>query len=710
MAKVDYSKIEHDGGVIFGGNEGSKAKMSDITIIDKDWIKTRFMVRGNDLDPIDEQNRYWSSANIKFTDSSIGGNIGVNARPQYTRYADIRSAGVRNDLSKVSVGNRSGANGMGRYYSEAIDDNVQTVYMEFGVAKFNSLFDFFTRAIDYSDSVLANTGRKPYMYKAGQFLGAGVMLAAFPLITVAIWTIKTISGLVAGHGAFDYYYLEPTMHNYWGTVNTIVTNIATELGILAPMFMNDGTKADKIGVNVQINQDDMNELKKLLPGIIMDNNYIDVYAMATRSQAMANRQALYDKELADKDPNSAFDFLGYVKDKTSVSEKNAAGTTTGDLLNTTFMFSKYLDKVVKNNKYYNEPDVGTVPKKDVSGETPSDTNTTVVLEDVGKQTDGTYNQTESDKKRTSKLNTFVEAFDSSARDGGAFAIFNVDYTTSVSESFSNSLGEIETGSTIKSLSRKSRDVKFNMAGGNILGDAVASVMSGVKDVIMGGLDSITYGGSNVIQTMMGGGYIDIPKKWEDSSVSMPQVTYKMKLISPYGNPISQLQNIYIPLAMLLAGTLPLATGRSSYTSPYLCSIFSKGVQKVKLGMITSLNITRGTSNLGFNKDRKALAIDVSFTVTDFTNIMTAPVNTSVFDQVFNVPLYDDSPLGTYISVIAARSLLDSKYTMPRIKLKVSRSIMAFEQAISPSSWGLRYGTMLSGVLGPVAAKASIFNK
>jgi len=707
MSIIDFTKSNLFGTNINKGSDESKAKLNDIKIIDKDWVKVRFMVTDNDLDEVDKINRYYSSANFKFTDSSLGGNIAINNRPQYTRYADIRIPGRRLGLPPVTVEDTTGNYGMGRYYSESLDDNKQIVYMEFGIAKFNSLFDFFTRAVDYQDSVLANTGRKPYMYNIGKFLGAGIMLAAFPLITVTIWTIKTIAGLVAGHGAFNYYYLDPTMHNYWATVNTITTHMATELGLLIPEFTNDNTVANKIGVNVQINQDDLNNLKEMMPGIITDNNYIDVFAIATKAQALANKQALYDKKIYDQ--KTDLDFAGYIKTKYTVSEDKASGSGIGDSINSTFMFSKYIDKVVTKNKYYSEPaqDTVTTTQDDISGKPDP---VVVDLKEIGKQPDGTYPMTSKDKEKVSKLKSYVDAFDSAVRDGGAYAAFEVEYTGSVTESFSNSVGEIDTGSTLKSLSKKSKDVKFNLAGGNIVGEAAQAIASGVKDLIMGGLDSVTYGASNVLQTLLGGGYIDVPKRWEDSSVSLPQVTYKMKLISPYGNTISQMTNIYIPLAMLLAGSLPLATGKASYTSPYLCSLFSKGVQKIKLGMITNLTITRGTSNLGFNNDRKALAIDVSFTVTDFSNIMSAPVNTSIFDEIFNVPLYDDTPLGNYISVIAARSLLDSKYALPRVKLKLSRALMSYEQAISPSSWGLRTGNALNGVLGGFVSQASILNK
>lgn len=687
---------------MFNGNTKNKAKLDDLTVIDKDWVNNRFMVQDSDLDPVDANNRYYSTAYDKFTDSSLGGNIGINARPQFTPYCDIHIQGRRSDTTETSINDRKGNFGMGRYYSEALDDNEQTVFFEFGVPKFNSMFDFFTKAIDYRDSVIANTGRKPYGFAFGELVGSMVMLAAFPLVTIAVWGLKKAIGLVTGHGAFNYYYLDPTMHTYWGTVNTIVTQISTELGILAPLALDSNTSAQKIGVNVKINKEDLDAMRKLMPNLLSKDNYIDVFAIATKAQAEANKQAILDYERYKHDPSNAKDYLGFVKTRYTVREANAAGSTIGDALNTGVMFQTYLDKTTKNIP--KAPNPATQSKKKISGDPAKINAKKINVKDMEQQNDGSYKAT---KKEVSYASKVATAIDSAVRDGSLFAAFRVNYTGSVSESFSNSVGEIEAGGMLKSLSKKSRNMTFNLSGGNVMGDAVKTAIGYAKDTLFGGLDSVTYGLSNVIQTLIGGGYIDLPKKWEDSSMSLPQVSYNMQLISPYGNAFSQMQNIYIPLAMLLAGTLPLATGKASYTSPFICSLFSKGVQNIKLGMITSLTITRGTSNLAFNKDKRALALDVSFTVTDFSNIMSAPINASIFSSKFNVALDDDLPIANYVSVMAARNLLTNKYTLPKIKLRYSRMRMAYDQEISPSSWGMRIGESLNGVLGGFVSQRSL---
>lgn len=663
----------------------------DINIIDTDWINSRFMTPDKDLDDLDKDNRFWSTSKWKFTDTTLGGNIGINPRPQFTRYCDIKG-GNRAIKNTVTINSRSGNHGMGRYYSESLDDNAQTIFMEFGIPKFNSLIDFFTRAIDYEDSYIANNGRVPVGYKIGQFLGAGVMLAAFPLITLSIWAVKLVSKLIIGNKNFDYYYLEPAMHMYWGAVNNIITNLATEMGILAPELMNDGTAANKIGVPVKINQKDLNDMKELLPGLLSDNNYIDVFAIATRAQTIANQQLLKEREFYELGEESEFDFNGYVKTRNSIKESSSPGAGNINAINSALSFNNFLKKVTGPDGLFGSED----KIKDDPNSVPKDNK-------FIKNQDGSYPI--DNKEKEGYLDKLTKAMDAGIKDGGLHAVFYVDYTGSVSESFSNSVGNISVRDKLKNVASGARNVKFDLAGGNIV-DGAQDMLQAGKNVLAGALDSVTYGLSSVITTITGGGYIDIPKKWEDSDMSLPQITYNMQLISPYGNTISQLQNIYIPLAMLLAGTLPLSAGKSSYTSPFICSLYTKGIQNIKLGMITSLSITRGTSNLGFNKQRKPLAIDISFTVTDFSTLITAPVNSSLFD-IFNASLQDDTPLANYLATLGSRDLLTSKYTLPKIKLRASRMLMKKDQMISPASWGLRMGEGLSGLLSGVVADRSL---
>jgi hypothetical protein len=79
------------------------------------------------------------------------------------------------------------------------------------------------------------------------------------------------------------------------------------------------------------------------------------------------------------------------------------------------------------------------------------------------------------------------------------------------------------------------------------------------------------------------------------------------------------------VAMLLAGALPLATGAQSYTAPFICELYDRGRAQIRLGVIDSLQITRGTSNLSFDDNGNAMAIDVTFTVLDLSNLVYLPI-------------------------------------------------------------------------------------
>ncbi|MEX5385630.1 hypothetical protein WCE10_21620, partial [Cronobacter muytjensii] len=139
-----------------------------------------------------------------------------------------------------------------------------------------------------------------------------------------------------------------------------------------------------------------------------------------------------------------------------------------------------------------------------------------------------------------------------------------------------------------------------------IGEVAGAVMKSVRDLTVGVLDSVELSG---LATLAGAAFVDIPKTWTNSMAKLPQSTYTMNLVSFAGNPISQMLNLDLPLAMILAGGLPKSTGKQSYVGPFLVELFDKGRCQTRLGMIDSISITRGVGNVGWTADGKALGID-----------------------------------------------------------------------------------------------------
>jgi len=713
---------------IFNKTASASAKERDNVVIDDEWVNSRYMVSDDDLRHIKglAELRYTSNASLKFTDTSIGGNIFINPRPQFNALTDPKAdnyvmgyakptfnsgAGTKQvHPHKATLDPRSTRTGMGEGYSAMIDDNQQTVFMEFGLPKFNSLLDFFFRATDYSDSVLANTGRPVAPYLAGKAAGFLIAFAAFPILTIAVTAIKFATSLMMGDTALKFYYMKPHMHMYWGTVNTLVTQFVTEKGLLAPVLMGKAAKvadaakaavgisAGDVGTPVTLSRGDVATLNKMIPGIIdPDTNYIDVFKIVTRAQRaqIAKKEAIY-KLAADGKLNSdpATGELAYdLAPQLTVMERLNHLVTFGTYIKETNVMVTEPGDAKKI-----DPNANAIPvDNNVSGKNQRDPHTQTY----------TYDTTE--KERTIAKN-LAASFDAAARNGASYAIFAVEYTGGRSDSFSNSVGRINIGDKAKALSMKSRELTFNLARGNLFGSSVGDIVNSVGDVLKGVLNGATYGIANVLAAVNGNSYVELPKRWEDSSMNFQQHTYTMSLVSPYNTFYSQLQNIYIPLFMVLAGVLPQSTGKNSYTSPYLCSLFSRGLEHIKLGMITSVQIKSGITNLGIDKRRNPLSLEVSFTVTDFSTMVTSPVNSSLFTGTFKANIEDDTPLGNYISTLAARDIMTTKYRSRQIGIRLSRKIMTFEKTFNIDSVGVYTGDWVANSpLGNLLSTASFRN-
>lgn len=634
-------------------------------ILDRDWARQSFLLNDIQLgNTTDVSNRYWSSASAKFTDGRLGCNIGINCRPQFSPYTDIRHPGRLSGRAEPTLNETTGNYGMGRYYSEAIDDPAQIIYMRFGLPQFNSLTNFLSRAFDPNQSGLARTGRAPSaFYRAGNVLGTVLAVVSFPAIAIPILAGKVIGAFFL-RSTSKYYTMKPDMHLYWSTVNTLVNTLAVNSGIFPKILNDNKDDTQRLGQPFKLDQEYLSMISDLMPDVFSSDNYFDIFALANRAQRLANQ--VYKDDFQREDNGTISDFVGYLK-----RENTGDGTHSNKIVDKQGKVSlaQFLNKVTMLSEYFGK-------EKDQ----PSKAETDPRIDP---------NSPEGKERTNDPLNSFAEYFDAEFRSGSQFATFRVDHTGPVSESFSNSVQESDLSQKLNNTSSSARQARFSFAEGNfvggLVGDVVGTVAGAVKDVALGAIDGVTLGASNIIKGLMGDGYVDIPKHWQSSSASLPRSTYNIQLFTPYGNVVSRIQNLYIPLCMLLAGSLPLSTGKQSYTSPFLCQIFDRGRCQIRLGMIESLTITRGTGALAFDTKGNALAIDISFTVADLSSVMHMPVSSGSFFGV-DMTLDEDNILSDYLAVLAGQDIYTQVYPMSAAKLRLAKMAIVKGRLSSPAYW------------------------
>lgn len=543
---------------------------------DSQWVRQSFIVNAEDLDRVDQQNRTFSTASLKFTDTSPGGNYAVNPPPQFTRYADPPPANKTRSVN---------GHGMGRYYSEAIDDPSQLIYMRFGVAQFNSLTTFFTGFYSGSAGRMARTGRADSMfYSLGRAAGHVAAVVTWPLqaasyigYALRFWLEKPST---------KFYYLKPTMPNYWAAVQTMVNHIAANKGIV-PRIGGPDAPPNMPGAGYSFPESERRRLQALSPDIFTEGGTINVYAWANKAQRLARQQEKNNEAILAGGQFNSFEekIQELFNPAAKVRDKGA------DYLG-------YLEKYLTTGQGKPDPAGGA----------------------FAEAVDGI-------KKSSANYDGFLDFLEAELDDGAAFACFRVDATGTVNESFSNTVGESEISSSINNKSAQARSMSFNLANGNVvggaLGDVVGGALTAVKDFAAGALDSLQLSGMAVLG---GGAFVDIPKTWQSSAAQLARSTYTVKLVSPYNNPLSKLINVETPLCMLLAGVLPISTGAQSYTSPFLVELYDKGRCQTRLGMIDSMTITRGIGNTGWTADAQSLGIEVTFTIVDMSSVLHMPVS------------------------------------------------------------------------------------
>lgn len=640
--------------------------MSGASFTDHHWIRQSFMLPKWAVTNQDEIRRVLTDTSYKFTDTTLGGSFAINPPPQFTRHADLK------------VPSRyANSKGMGRYYSEAIDDNGQYVHMRFGVPQFNSLTNFFFNFYNPKASSLARTGRaNSAFYNVGRALGFVVTLPLQPII----WLGSAVRFL-SRKPVSRFYYLKPAMPLYWGAVNTIANQLAVNMGLI-PRVMTNDEQVMMGDEEISANENDSSSFHDLLPGIYRKDGGIDIYAVATRAQRLAhqNRQNL-QRAVEEAGGNNGVRSL---REAMREYSRDTLSTDRGPR-----DYNDYLKEFTEIDGYSNPSGDG----------------------DEGQEHTG---------DRFEQMDNFTDFAIAELQDGAQFVTFRVDNAGPVSESFTNTVGESELAGKINSLSSQARTARFSFADGNIgdgmISGAVQSAVGAVRDTLRGVLEGVQLGG---LMALAGNAFVDIPKVWESSTANLPSSSYTIELRSPYGNKMSRYMNLMVPLSMILAAALPLSTGKQTYTSPFLMELYSKGRNQIRLGMIENLSITRGTGNVGWTKDHEPLGIDISFTVVDMSTVMHMPIapqfgavgaaamaagdaiggaigavagNAEAGAEIgattaaaFSKSTFDDDNAFTdYLATLGSLSLADQIYPTNKLKLNLTRRMAAWEQWKSPA--------------------------
>lgn len=688
---------------------------------DKEWVRKTFMLGTANM--ADTRFRLQTLATQKFTDTRLGGNMTINNIPQYTRSADIRVSGLNAENQILDDDkNVSGQHlGMGRFYSEQIDDNSQQIFLQFGVPEYNGMFSFFTGFYDNEAGLLANEGLGKYTYYAGFAIGLVVSVAFFPVLLVG-----SVASWFLARPTSRYYYMKEAMPLYWNRVNLICNTLGVNMGLVPRINQQyDSTKIEfQAG---ETNDEWRSYAHALAPDIFRKNGGINIYAVANKAQRLADKRYALQQEIFTGEgiDRSVWDKLkGFITGDYGTPEERAqmvaqrqATDSASTRLNRDIAddnsLAPYLEeyhKLAIGNKATsrNNPFLGTDVSELKAEDAPPRSNT--------QQLRSTYGAAATEEEEPELLKgyaakdeaSFLDYWKANQREGSNYVGFKVDYTGTVGESFSNSTKEPEISNKINGISGSARSARFSFSDGNTGFGIVDEAVNAAKGLVSGVLDSVHLSG---LLSLAGSAFVDIPQVWSDSSATFPTASYNIELRAPYGHVLSRYMNLHVPLACILAGVLPLSTGKQSYSSPFLCSLFCKGKNQIRLGMIDSVSITRGAGNLGWNNNGECLGIDVSFTIKDLSSILHAPI-----DPGFN-PLKpwkgmlfdDDSAFKDYMAVLGNLSLADQTYGWRKLFINLTKKREAvdtfFSRAHFAQATSNNFLTRLPGTMYGIATRA-----
>ena len=568
--------------------------MATKRVLDSEWAGNAFLAPRSSLtDSTNNARRFYTSSSRKFTDTSLGGDFAINSLSQFTANADWKHPSIY-----------SKSLGVGRWYDETLRDPQQLVHIRCGVPQFNTMTNFFGNFYNVYAGSMARSGRAPSVwFEVGRVAG---MVGTIPLQPFILGgaVIKFFLGMPRS----KYYYLKPTMYSYWYALSGFVNAVFVNLGLSPHYVAND--QRQFFDPDATPTEADSASMHRMMPDIVNADGGIDVFALATKAQRLAN--AYYDKldEVMaglSGDPATRNEELRRLLAQ-GVDAGIAALNDPGASL------MEYQEAYLKFNG-----------KFDMSKPT--------AAEELGESQD--------------YFDQMGEAFRAEHRMGAEFVTFRCNYTGSNSDSWNNQATEPSIKTEINAMSSKARMARFNFMDGNI-GGPIGTAVSIVTDIAKGVMQAAQVEGFIAVA---GNAFADIQRVYESSSCDINRTTLTIPLRSWSHDDWVRLKNLFIPLGAILALGIPRATGRSSYDGPPILEVHNQGHTMIREGLVESITIERNVGDVGMGRGFKMLGVDVNVTIIDLSTMASMPINPgfSGVNGVFSLTVQGLGALGAEVT-------------------------------------------------------------
>lgn len=651
---------------------------------------------------------------IKFTDTSIGGSLYLNRRPQASLWSDFNEPRLSffdpsNNYQETSY---DVSFGMGRYFSEQIDDMQSLVHLRVGTVSFTSMFGYMLRSYDpvldmaSRDSLINET-----MFRFGQFMG--FITGSNLVIQGGLFVLKTLDAMFLTGCSSEYATCKPNMVNFWRRTQTINDAILTAIDWRPDLSHVDAKSAEQLNSEKlgKMSDADFKAYNETMRDIFTNQTgSVDLRAMVTRPMRamfhIRNKALAYYKEALK---NSKMDF--YQADdnvrRSIVTEQLELLKNSQELnrlLRETEVDNQAAWERMYNNVFYQSDSTkegndfeqilndynanqANIENKDLGNNASNMDNVDGLVKltkdsDYGYET-LTYNSggriladpnVSEDKKTRVRmaLDSWEDYQQAEWNDGSAFVTFAATGNLTATDSFNNTAKAPMIKDFLASMGSRFRDLNNSTSGGNVI-PGMDTIIGGVTSFIKGHLDGFGLGGLAGLFSQATPVIPDLP---DSSSSQMQTISLTLECRSPYGTKLSKISNQYITLAACLALVTPYSAGYQSYGSPPVIEYYQKGFAQSRFAMVNSMTVVRGVGNKGWDREGSPLGMTITLELVPLARDIHFPVvssavsfrGTSAISTYLSRALYDsDNVAKDYIAVVGATDIQTQIYNMNKIR-------------------------------------------